>query len=369
MGELPKVTIIHDFVETYGGAERIIAAAAAVLPDAPFWAIAGRRSVGERMGVGDRFHTVLPESEAFLRHYRALAPAYPVLARLRRLPSADVLLSSSYAFAHHFRTANDAPHVCYCYSPLRFAWSMTDEYAGRWTSGRLTGRAFDLFAGAMRSADRRAASRVTHYVAESEYVADQLERAYGRRPEVIYPPVDCDLFRPPPDPGHEDYYLFAGRLVEPYKRPGIVIEAFRSFGRRLVIAGDGPAYRELKAAAPANVEFVGHVGDDELVPLMQRCAATVFPSVDDFGLIPVEVMACGRPVLAFAGGGALETVVAGETGEFFGAQTAPALLEALEAFDPGAYDPAAIRAHAERWRVARFQEEILGAIRGAAALR
>lgn len=123
------VVIAHDFAETYGGAERILAAVAALFPEAPVWAIAGRRAVGERMGVDDRFHTVLPESEALLRHYRVLAPVYPAVVRLRPLPAADLLLTSSYAFAHGFRTRNHAPQVCYCYSPLRFLWSMTDEYA------------------------------------------------------------------------------------------------------------------------------------------------------------------------------------------------------------------------------------------------
>jgi glycosyltransferase involved in cell wall biosynthesis len=366
--DLPSVTIAHDFAETYGGAERIIASAAAVLPDAEFWAIAGRTSVAERMGVADRFHTVLPESKTLFRHYRLLAPAFPAIARLRPLPPADVLLTSSYAFAHMFRTRNEAPQVCYCYSPLRFAWSMTDDYAARWTGGGgLRRRAFEAFAASMRHADRRAASRVTHYVAESRYVADQIQRAYGRDSGVIYPPVDCDLFRPGSAQGHDDYYLFAGRLIEPYKRPGIVIEAFRSFGKPLIVAGDGPAYSELKRAAPPNVDFVGHVDDDQLVPLMQRCAATIFPSIDDFGLIPVEVMACGRPVLAYAGGGALETVVPGWTGEFFGEQSTPALLKALETFNPDDYDPGVIRRHAQGWRVERFQAEIVGALKRVAS--
>lgn len=361
------MVIAHDFAETYGGAERILAAAAAVFPDAPLWAIAGRRGVAERMGVAGRFHTVLPENETLLRHYRALAPVYPGIVRARRLPAADVLLTSSYAFAHGFRTRNAAPQVCYCYSPLRFVWSMTDEYADQLMPGRMKRRAFRLLASGVRRADRRAAARVTQYVTESRHVAEQVRRAYGRESEVIYPPVDCRLFRPASQPGHDGFYLLCGRLVEPYKRPGIVIEAFSSLPHRLVVAGDGPAYRELKERASSNVEFVGHLDDAELVPLMQRCAATIFPSVDDFGLIPVETMACGRPVLAFAGGGALETLVAGATGEFFHEASASALLSALEEFDPDSYDPDAIRAHAKRWDLPRFQEAILRTIIDVAA--
>ena len=354
----PRVVIAHDFAETYGGAERILAAAAEVFPDAPVWTIAGRESVAARMGIADRFHSLLPERGDLLRHYRALAPFYPALVRLRSLPEADVLLTSSYAFAHGFRTRNDAPQVCYCYSPLRFAWSMTDEYADELMDGWLRLRAFRLLARGLRHVDRRAARRVAHYVAESHFVAEQVRRAYGRDSEVIHPPVDCKLFRPPSDRGHDGFYLLCGRLIEPYKRPGLVIDAFREIPDRLVVAGDGPAYRELKERASSNVEFVGHLTDEDLVPLMQRCAATVFASVDDFGLIPVETMACGRPVVAFPGGGALETVVPGKTGEFFGHATARSLIETLQRFDPNSYDPAAIRSHAERWDVPRFQEAI-----------
>lgn len=362
-----RVVIAHDFAETYGGAERIIATAAAVLPDSPFWAIAGRRSVAQRMGVADRFHTALPRRDSLLRHYRALAPAYPMIVGMQRLPAADVLLTSGYAFAHGFRTINEAPQVCYCYSPLRSIWSMRDEYASRWGGDRLRTVAYRVAARAMRWADRRAARRVTHYVAESRHVARLIRAAYGRESEVIHPPVDCDLFRPAAEPGHDGYYLLCGRLIEPYKRPGLVIDAFRSRPERLVVAGDGPAYRRLKAFAPPNVEFVGHVGDRRLVPLMQRCAATIFPSADDFGLSPVETMACGRPVIAFAGGGALETVVAGRTGEFFHQPTTAALRSVLDSFDPDSYDPAEIREHAEGWAAPRFQEAILRTIRAVSA--
>jgi glycosyltransferase involved in cell wall biosynthesis len=354
----PTVVIAHDFTEMYGGAERIVAAIADALPGAPFWSILGRRSVAERMGVGDRARTVLPERPWLLRNYRRLAPIYPAVVRARRLPDADVLLTSSYAFAHGFRTRNAAPQVCYCYSPLRFAWSMTSGYEGRWAGDRVTGAAFRGLAGVMRAADRRAAARVTTYVAESQHIADQLARFYGREAEVVHPPVDCERFKPNGE-ARGDYYLFCGRLVEPYKRPGIVVDAFRGLPERLVIAGDGPAYAELKSRAGANVEFVGHLDDDELVPLMQGCAATVFPSVDDFGLIPVESMACGRPVIAFAGGGALETVEPGATGVLFERQSAEALREAIQGFDPDAYDPSAIRKHAERWSLPRFQRRIV----------
>jgi glycosyltransferase involved in cell wall biosynthesis len=353
-----EAVIAHDFTEVYGGAERIVASIAEVFPDAPFWSILGHPSVARRMGIGDRAHTVLPPRERLVRGFRALTPLYPAIVRARRLPAADVLVTSSYAFAHGFRTENDAPQVCYCYSPLRFAWSMTGEYEELWAAGPARRAAFRALAGLMRAADRRAAEDVTTYVAESEHIAEQIRRFYGRQPEVIYPPVDTELFKPDSNGDHDDYFLLCGRLIEPYKRFGIAIDAFRELPHRLLIAGDGPAYKDLVGRAGDNVEFLGRLDDDELVPVMQRATATLFPSTDDFGLIPVESMACGRPVIAFAAGGALETVKAGETGEFFDRVTSETIRAAVEGFDPDAYDPDAIRAHAENWSLPRFQAQI-----------
>lgn len=366
-GSLPagtRVLIAHDNLRWYGGAERIAAVIAEALPGAPFWTVFGRPEVASRMGIAGRLHTLLPAWSPVIRAYRGLGPAYPVLIRARPLPEADLLVTSSFAFAHHFATRNGAPQLCYCYSPLRFAWTMTESYGEELTQRRPARAALRALAAALRGADLRAAARVTTYVAESQYVARQISSFYGRDPDVVYPPVDCDLFRPAEVAGHEGYYLFCGRLVEAYKRPSLAVEAFRSLPHeRLVVAGDGPALPALKRLAGPNVEFVGQVGDDALVGLMQRCAAVIFPSQDDFGLIPVEAMACGRPVLAFAGGGALETVVAGETGEFFPHQTAAAIRGAVGAFDPDAYDGAAIRRHALKWRRERFTQEILAAAR------
>lgn len=361
MGAKPRVTIAHDNLWWYGGAERIAATIAQAFPEAPFWTILGRREVAARMGIADRLHMVLPERRAVLSNYRRMAPFYPALLKASPLPETDVLLTSSFAFAHHFRTHNDAPQLCYCYSPLRFAWSMTRDYEVELGAvARLSGVA----ASAFRAADRRAAVRVTRYIAESQFIADQIERFYGREAEVIYPPVDCDVFCPPEERvGHDGYYLFCGRLVEAYKRPSLVVRAFNELPHeRLVIAGDGPAMADLKRIAGPNVEFLGRLDDRDLVPVMQQCAATIFPSRDDFGLIPVEVMACGRPVLAYAGGGALETVDAGVTGEFFNEQTVAAVREAVRSFDPDAYDPVAIRSHAERWRHERFVGELRAAV-------
>ena len=349
----PRVIIGHDFMETYGGAERIVREMARIFPDAPVYAVLGRASVAQRTGIDERFHALLRPRPVLLRHYRALAPAFPPYLHRVRLPPADVLLTSSYAFSHHLRTENDAPQLCYCYAPLRFAWSMSDDYRAHWAGGAVRDQAFDAMASWMRRADRRAAQRVERYAALSEYGARQVRDDYDRECEVLPPPVDTDLFVPTDD-SPEDFFLFCGRLVEPYKQPTIAVEAFAHLNARLVVAGDGPELTRLRAMATPNVEFVGHLEDDDLIWHMQHCQATLFPSRDDFGLIPVEVAACGRPTLAYAGGGALETVEPGVTGEFFEHQTVDAIVDALRRFRPLDYDPAAMREHALRWSRDRF---------------
>jgi glycosyltransferase involved in cell wall biosynthesis len=362
----PRVVITHDFLDTYGGAERVTQEMASVFPAAPVVSILGRRAVARRMAIADRWTSVLPARNRLLQHYRLLAPAMPAVVRSHRLPDVDLVLSSSYAFAHRFRAPNDPPHVCYCHSPLRFVWSMTPEYRARWVSGRILGLGFDATVAALRRSDRRAAREVTRYLTQSPFTAKQIEHFYGRRADVIGAPVNCDLFRPAASADHDDYFLVCGRLVEPYKKIGIAIEAFRQLGSRLMIAGDGPAMNALRAHAPPNVTFLGHLADGPLVRTIQRAAALLFPSTDDFGLMPVEAMACGRPVLAFDGGGNRYTVLPGVTGERFPEQTPDSIVGAVKSFSPDAYDSAAIRRHAEQWDRGAFRErlraEVLAAV-------
>lgn len=305
--------------------------------------------------------TLLPPRPRLLADYRRLTPLLAAACDLMRVPDADVVLSSSYAFAHRLRSRNDAPRLCYCHSPLRFAWSMTASYRREWAPRGTAGRAFEGLAAAMRWSDRRSAQGVARYLTQSPYTAGQIARFYGRRADVIGAPVDTDLFRPS-GRAPDDYFLLSGRLIEPYKRASLAIEAFRGLPHRLLIAGDGPALPDLRATAPANVEFLGHLEDRALVEVMQGCRAGIFPSQDDFGLIPVEVMACGRPVLAFAGGGALHTIAAGVTGELFDEQTPQALRSALRNFRPEAYDTALVRAHAEQWAAPLFRDRLVEAV-------
>jgi glycosyltransferase involved in cell wall biosynthesis len=359
---MPRVVVAHDFLETYGGAERVTEEMARAFPDAPVFAILARPSVARRMEIGDRVHSLLPPRERVFRHYRLGAPLYPALVGAADLPDADVLLTSSYAFGHRFRTGNDAPQLCYCHSPLRFAWTMTDEYRRQEAGGGVRGAAFRAMAAAMRRGDRRASRTVRRYLTQSPHVAELIARYYGRTATVIGAPVDGDVFNPGSNSGDRGYFLFCGRLVEPYKRAAETVEAFRRLGAPLVIAGDGPALPELRAAAPPNVSFTGHLEDEDLVELMRGCRALVFPSEDDFGLIPLEAMACGRPVLAYRGGGAVHTVVPGVTGELFHSQTPDAIAAAVAAFDPDRYRPAEVRTHALQWDRSAFRRRLVAEV-------
>lgn len=348
----------HDFATVFGGAERIAANVARLFPEADFHAVYGTEEVARRMGVENRFHSIVGLPGPLASRFRLLAPFYPGLIDRHRLPATDLLFTSSFAYAQGLRTENDAPHLCWSVSPIRFAWSMYESYAEEWAPTRLRRFAFDRVVERTRRWDREAAGRVDRYLAMSSHIARQVEQYYGREAEVLWPPVETDNFTPSgSEPG--DYFLFFGRLIEPYKQPTIVVEAFdRLPGEKLRIAGDGPERDRLEWIAPSNVEFLGRLDDDELIPQIQGCKGVIFPSQDDFGLVPVEAMACGRPVIAYAGGGALDTVLDGVTGVLFEEQSIDCLVAALSEFDPGDYDPDRIREHAERWSPGVFERRL-----------
>lgn len=326
------------------------------------YAILGRRSVAARMGIADRVVTLLPEREGLLRRYRRLAPLYPPLVRSFRLPAADIVVASSYAYAHGFHTVNRAPVVCYCHGPFRHLWTQQSAYASQLPGGLAGRAAFCGYAAAARAADRAAARSVHTYLTQSPFTAEMIARCYRRAAQVVPPPIDCRRFRPSGRP-HEGYFLFAGRLVEAYKKPSLVVDAFAQLPHlRLKVAGDGPAMAALRRRAAPNVEFLGRLDDDALAAAMQGCAAAVFPSVDDFGLIPLEVNACGRPVLALRAGGARHTVAHGLSGEFIEEQSVAAVVRAVRAFDPDSYDPKTVREYALARDGRSFRDRLRAAV-------
>jgi glycosyltransferase involved in cell wall biosynthesis len=368
-----KVVLVHDWLTGMRGGERVLDEIAGMFPDAElFTLIHVPGSTSPRIEALRITASPLSRLPGAARHYRKLLPLFPAAIERLRLPACDLVLSTSHAVAKAARPPRGARHLCYCFTPMRYVWDQADAYLGR---GLRRALALPLAAW-LRRFDRRTSGpeRIHRVVAISHVVADRVRRAWGRDASVVYPPVEVERFAPRPE-GPEDFYLLVGGFV-PYKREDLALRAFAALGRPLVVAGDGPLRRRLEAEAPPNARFLGRVDDAALASLYARCRALVYPQEEDFGIVPLEAQAAGRPVIALGRGGATETVVplgdpAGRapTGLFFPEQTPEALADAVRRFEAAAdrFSPAAVRAHAERFRGERFRAELRAEIEAALA--
>jgi glycosyltransferase involved in cell wall biosynthesis len=351
----PRVALVHDYLNQWGGAERVLEELHALWPAAPIFASIYDR---DRMPAAYRDWpirtTFMQRLPGVLRNHQPYLPVYPVAFARLDLSGYDLIISSSSAFAKNVRPAPGALHICYCHSPMRFAWNAAD-YARRERLGGAARAALAPLLRGLRRWDARGTRRVDHLIANSAVVAARIRRFYGREATVIHPPVRTDV--PAAEGEPDDYYLVLTRLV-PYKRLDIVVEAFNRLGLPLRIAGDGRDRAALERLAGPAVTFLGRVSDAEKDRLYARCRATIFPAEDDFGIAQVEAQAAGRPVIAFRAGGATESVVEGVTGVFFDAQTPEAVMEAVRRAAAIRFDPAAIRAHARRFDAAAFRAKM-----------
>jgi glycosyltransferase involved in cell wall biosynthesis len=351
-------SISHDFFFQLGGAERVSKHLASAVTADRVFAIAGDPAVESELGlaiqhVGGRGYTE--------RNYRMRSLARPLVELLRR-PVRGNVISSSYAFAHHVRA--EGAHLVYCHSPLRQIWSGADMYGNR---------ALTAVAPTLRGLDRAAARRADGYIATNRVVAARIRRFYGVEPLAIVPPPVEDAFfaarrraaarQAAPQRATTQrattQIVWAGRIVEPYKRLALLIEAMRDLPDiSLVVAGDGRDRARLEAGAPGNVRFLGALGTEALADLYAGAALVLFPSEDDFGMVPIEAMAAGAPIVAFRGGGAVETVTDGVSGVFFDEPTPESLRAAITRALDLRWDRAAIAADAERWGAASFATRI-----------
>jgi glycosyltransferase involved in cell wall biosynthesis len=355
-----RVALVHDWLTGMRGGEKVLEAIAELYPGAPIHTLLhARGSVSEpleRQSASRSFVQWLPGAA---RHYRQYLPLFPTAIEQFDFDRYDLVISTSHCAAKSVVVPGRARHVCYCHSPMRYAWDQFDAYFGEAQVGRLRSRLLRPVLARMARWDRDTAGRVDRYVANSHYVAGRIRRYYNRGSTVVYPPVDTAFYRPDPALRPESFFLVVSALV-PYKRLDVAIEASARAGHGLTIVGRGPELarlRRLADATGAQVEFAGWLEDDRIRDLYQRCRAVLMPGVEDFGMVPVEAQACGRPVLALAQGGALESVVDGVTGILVQDSSVEAFAAALSDVSTREFDTAAIRRHAESFGKQRFQEQ------------
>jgi glycosyltransferase involved in cell wall biosynthesis len=339
------------------GGEKVLLSLARLFPDAPIFTLLHvRGSVDpslESRAIRTSFLQHLPGVK---RHYRHYLPLFPAAAESLDLRGYDLVLSSSHCAAKGVRPQPGALHLCYCHTPMRYVWDRYDDYFGGDRLGFLGRLVVPRVAASLRAWDKKSAPRVHRFAANSAYVAGRIRQYYGRDAEVIPPPVDTAFFTPGDDrPG--DYDLVVSALV-PYKRLELAFDAYRGTGRRLHVVGGGPEAERLRRLAPPEVRFFGHVTDPELREQYRGCRAVLMTGVEDFGIVPLEAMACGRPAVVFGEGGGAESVEDGRTGIVFREPTPEALRAALATLESARFDRLALRARAEALRVEVFEARI-----------
>jgi glycosyltransferase involved in cell wall biosynthesis len=345
--------LVHDYFVQDGGAERVAIELANLLPRASIHTTFFDEPIFSDRIDPARVRPWRLNRPALRKRFRAFLPLYPAYFSTLDLRDRDLVVSSSSAFAKAIRTSRRATHVAYIHAPMRFAWQYQMYSTGSSLSplARTAGR---LLGPPLRAWDRRTSQRPDVLVANSQNIRARIQRFWGRDAEVIFPPVDVDEFDVPVHDG--GYLLVAARLLA-YRRVDLAVAAATQTGRSLVVVGDGPERRALEARAGSNVRFEGAVSRERLIELMAGCSAYLVPGEEDFGIAPIEAMACGKPVVALGRGGTAETVVDGETGVHFTDQTPRGLIEAMERLDALSLDPEQIRAHAQRFGTPRFLDE------------
>ncbi|HEU4792306.1 MAG TPA: glycosyltransferase [Nitrolancea sp.] len=355
----PRIALAHDYLNQYGGAERVLEVFHELYPEAPVYtSIYAPNLMPDSYRSWDIRASFMQHLPGIHQHHQPYLPLYPLAFRRFRFDGYDLVLSSSSAFVKGIRVPGNALHICYCHSPMRFAWDF-DRYARRERIALPARRLLPPLLTRLRRWDVETARGVSHFIVNSTAVAQRIQTYWGRSSTVIYPPVETAGARPVPPNAVEGYYLLVSRLV-PYKRFDIVIDAFNTLGLPLKIVGDGRARTELERRAGPTIEFLGAVSDEEKYRLYARCRAAIFPAEDDFGIAQVEVQAAGRPAIALAAGGALDTVIDGVTGVLFQPQTPEALAQAVRHAEGLVFSPEEIVRNAERFSRTRFEREISG---------
>jgi glycosyltransferase involved in cell wall biosynthesis len=374
-----RVALVHYWLVTWGGGERVLRALAAMFPQADIFTVVATDEIADRFAPHRVYTSFLQSVPGSRRWHRNYLPLYPLALEQFDLRDYDLVISSNSGPAHGVLTGSDTCHISYCHSPIRYIWDLYHDYVGNDDFSGIARLIFRCSAHYLRMWDVAAAARVDYFAANSQNVARRIRKTYRRESTVVYPPVEmpdlCGATRT------DDYYLVVGRLVG-YKRVDLAIESCKRMGRRLRVVGNGPQLRRLRSlASGAPVEFLTDLSDEQVADQYAHCRALLFPGEDDFGMAPVEAQCFGKPVIAYARGGALETVIGAETdgyvsphdttGVFFGEQTVASLSEALQKFENSelSFAPSTMRANAARFSGVRFRNAMADLVRESVADR
>jgi glycosyltransferase involved in cell wall biosynthesis len=345
-----KIALVHEYLTNFAGSEQVLLALHELYPEAPIFTAMyypDRCPQFRNADIRTSFLQKFPRIKE-----KVYIPLLPLAVEGYDLSDYDVVISDSHVAAKGVITKPDAVHICYCHTPIRYAWSPeVDPRASRSPLRRLAAHYLRLW-------DYYAAQRVDHFIANSTYIAGRIKKYYKADATVIYPPVDIEQLSLAQQPPLEDYYVFFSRLID-YKKPDVVIEAFNRLGKKLIVLGRGPMADQLKDMAGPNIQIItDFLPYSEIATLFGKAAAMVFPAEEDFGIAMVDMLACGRPVIAYGAGGATDIVIPGKTGELFHEQSVEAIMDAVARFDPMGYDSTVIKKHAAQFSSTLFKQRI-----------
>ncbi len=356
-----KIAFVHDWLNGMRGGEKCLEALTEDHPQSPIYTLFCEKDKISNLLSSHPIRTSFIEKlPGHQKHYRNYLPLFPAAIGAFRGEEADLVLSTSHCVAKSFKKPMNSKHLCYCFTPMRYAWTMFDEYFSK--QSPLKRFFIGGVMGWLRRWDYHTAQKVDHFVAISQHIRKRIESCYGRTAEVVYPPVDTLFFTPDPAVQREDFYLVVSALV-PYKRVDLAIQVMMDLGKTLVVIGDGPESESLKKMAGPKIRFLGWQPDEVLREYYRKAKALLFPGEEDFGIVPVEAQACGCPVLALGKGGALETVLPEKTGLFFDALEVSSLKKCIQNFEKMNMDSNICVANAARFSKSRFKSEMNAVIR------
>ena len=355
----PKIAIIADWLTNYSGAENVISAFHDLFPDAPIYTTMYKADKMRELGNLKNVHTSWLDKIPFVKHQWLLGQM-PAAVEMFDLDEYDIVLSSCHSVSKGVITKPSTLHICYCHTPMRYAWESWDFETRLKKFPKLLHGLIRKQIKKIKEWDYCAAQRPDEYIANSTHIGSQIKKYYGRDSYVIYPPVQTGKFVPVDNPSN-DFYLAVGRLI-PYKKFDLIVETFNKLGYPLKVVGTGPDYKKIKQMARPNVEILGRISNDELAKLYANCKAFIFPQIEDAGIVPLEAMSAGRPVIALNRGGSMDSMKDGITGVLFKEQTVESLEDAIKRFEKMEFNPQIIRKHAEDFDIEIFKKNITGFI-------